>query len=78
MIHRRLLFNAKTNLQAGQDTFRQSLRSPKACVTSLTQSLWPIANNGNTIFMGYIVLLCVVCGEEQSLLFIQVTWMQIC
>lgn len=75
MICRLLLFNAKTDLQASQDAFKQSL-SPKACVTSLTQSLWPVANS-NTIFMGYIVLLCVVCGEEQSLLFIQVTWMQI-
>jgi len=57
--------------------FRQRPVSPKACVMSLTQSLWPITNNGNTIFRGYAVLLCVVCGAEQSLLFVQVTWVQI-
>lgn len=37
-----MLINAKTNLQADQDKYKESPTGPKACVVSLMQNLWPV------------------------------------
>lgn len=76
LISRPLLLNTKTNLQAGQGKCRQILVSPDACIRSRTQSQWPSTKTAPCL-LGCAGLLCVVCSEEQSLLFVRLTSMQI-